>query len=415
MNWIELFWKTLAIIGITASVSFQAGIGTISCKDDTTKGIEQRIKECPVIEKDKINFKNSEIVRIVKNIPRQNIKFSRVNYDIEITEIQTTKNGLEVFARAWQSDGTQIGFGKDGSVDIERFIFINPPILVNDINGTIVREWTDLKGNLRQDKLREDPKEAILQSLAHTIKVKKEKFGNAKIIQGKKGSTTLTAYPAAGANSPVDGRTTVGSISASGTWTFMQGTSTSETINVVTPTIYSFIRSSAGPSGDYNLFERIHTLFDTSSIGSGSTISSATLSYYDASDKQNDFSMSVNIYSTNPASNNNLVIQDYSTQGTTAFSSNLAQSSITDNAYNDFVLNSSGITAINMTGISKFAYRYTKDADNSPPTWAANKSNYWAVFSADTAGTTNDPKLVVEYTGVAVSAPKDDSEIIWFQ
>src|SRR3990167_1069334 len=40
--------------------------------------------------------------------------------------------------------GTELrGFGADGSVEIERFRIYNPPILVDDPNGTIIREWTD--------------------------------------------------------------------------------------------------------------------------------------------------------------------------------------------------------------------------------------------------------------------------------
>src|SRR3990167_4451732 len=86
----------------------------------------------------------------------------------------------------WTPGGKQVGFGKDGTVDIERFVFINPPILVSDPNGDIIREWTDdTTGELKQRKLRESPQEALLQSLAHTISVKKEKFGSERIVRGK--------------------------------------------------------------------------------------------------------------------------------------------------------------------------------------------------------------------------------------
>jgi hypothetical protein len=34
----------------------------------------------------------------------------------------------------------KLGLGKDGSVEIERFRFFNPTILVDDPNGSVVRE-----------------------------------------------------------------------------------------------------------------------------------------------------------------------------------------------------------------------------------------------------------------------------------
>ena len=53
----------------------------------------------------------------------------------------TIDKGVVVFARAWDDNG-QIGFGRDGSVDIERFIFIDPPVLVPDEAGDITRTTT---------------------------------------------------------------------------------------------------------------------------------------------------------------------------------------------------------------------------------------------------------------------------------
>src|SRR3989338_7388092 len=49
------------------------------------------------------------------------------------------QHGVELFARAWR--GTQqLGFGSDGSVEIERFRIFNPPILFDFANVTIIRE-----------------------------------------------------------------------------------------------------------------------------------------------------------------------------------------------------------------------------------------------------------------------------------
>lgn len=112
----------------------------------------------------------------------------------EVKEININgQSGIELFAKAWKGD-KQLGFGKDGSVEIERFRIFNPPILVDDPNGDIVREWTDEKtGELKQRKLREDPIEAIRQTVAHNVKIVGKE--NAQIVIGKIGNTTSTFYP----------------------------------------------------------------------------------------------------------------------------------------------------------------------------------------------------------------------------
>src|SRR3990167_5565775 len=99
-------------------------------------------------------------------------------YGVRIEIIGEVKNieingqsGIELFARAWR--GTQqLGFGQDGSVEIERFRIFNPPVLVDDPNGTIIREWTDIiTGEIKQRKLREDQIEALRQVIAHNAKI----------------------------------------------------------------------------------------------------------------------------------------------------------------------------------------------------------------------------------------------------
>ena len=57
--------------------------------------------------------------------------------EIEIVKTNLIEGGIEVFARAWR-DGNQIGFGADGSVDVERFKVFNPPILVLDEQGPLI-------------------------------------------------------------------------------------------------------------------------------------------------------------------------------------------------------------------------------------------------------------------------------------
>jgi hypothetical protein len=145
---------------------------------------------------------------------------------------------------------------------------------------------------------------------------------------------------------------------------------------------------------------RIITLFNTSSLGAGATIDSATLSLYGQS-KVDPLLIThdLNIYSSAPASNTALVSADYSTFGSTAFSTAITYAGWSTTAYNVFSLNASGITNINKTGVSKFGARNANyDVAAIAPTWASGQINVTICYSADETGTSNDPKLVVTYT-----------------
>jgi hypothetical protein len=72
----------------------------------------------------------------------------------------------------------------------------------------------------------------------------------------------------------------------------------------------------------------------------------------------------------------------------------IADSSLTDDAYNNWTLNSTGIAAISKTGYTKFKQRYSGDVDNETP--PNQPVDYGAVTDGSTA--TNPPKISVTYT-----------------
>jgi hypothetical protein len=148
-------------------------------------------------------------------------------------------------------------------------------------------------------------------------------------------------------------------------------------------------------TGGVYYLARVLILFDTSSIGSSSIISSATLSIkIESKTGETDANAGTSyIVSSNPATNTNVVVGDYSTLGSTNFGS-IAYSSLTATVYADHTLNSSGISQISKTAISKFGVRIGADFSNITPT-GANRFDFW---SAENAGTSDDPKLVVTYT-----------------
>ncbi|NIQ13652.1 MAG: hypothetical protein GTO02_04355, partial [Candidatus Dadabacteria bacterium] len=131
-------------------------------------------------------------------------KTSARGLEIEIVEMNPLEDGVEVYAKAWEN-GEQIGFG-NGTIDIERFLVHNPPIMVWD--GTYHEECDDF-GCAQIKNFREDLKSAIVNHIARVIKSgipNDYKHNSSKIVQGKRGSTTSTFTPDADPESTsVDG------------------------------------------------------------------------------------------------------------------------------------------------------------------------------------------------------------------
>jgi len=136
--------------------------------------------------------------------------------------------------------------------------------------------------------------------------------------------------------------------------------------------------------------------FDTSSLGSGSTISSAIMSFYKKS-LVDGLSMSPTIGMYGATING--TISDYQSVGSTLLSSTKGYSSWNTGAYSDLTLNSSGRTYINKIGDTDFsALETVYDAGSSTPTWVSDERTYVIVYPSEDTGTTRDPKLVVTYT-----------------
>ena len=347
---------------------------------------------------EKRSIKATEIVKL-NHVGR----FSNGKYGVEAEILEIKKinskgqDGVEILARGWKN-GKPLGFGKDGSVEIERFRIFNPPICVVDPLGEINRDYTErITGKFVKRRLREDPIEAIRQDIAHTISV--TGIASAQIIKGKVGNTTSTFYPAAGANSPVDGyieRATAISYAdcRSGTGTTASATDTNLyfTQNELDTITY--------------IINRCPVLFDTSAIADTDTIDSATLSFYrpTAGIENDSGGISASIVSSAPAANNAIVTGDYeiANWGTTKFATDKTQGNFTLDAYSDFTLNSDGLNNISKTGVSKFGQRPAQDIANTTPT----VRSYMAVSSADVAGTGEDPKLVVVHSAAVTFIPR---------
>ncbi len=118
---------------------------------------------------------------------------NRGRYTLAILRASIDAGVVEVFARAYR-DGAQLGFGPDGTVDVERFVIVNPPLLVPDPAGDIVRMQRDWStGEMVESRYRVDVAEALLSVLADMVRRSAKNGKN--IVPGKEGRTTYTFLP----------------------------------------------------------------------------------------------------------------------------------------------------------------------------------------------------------------------------
>jgi len=168
---------------------------------------------------------------------------------------------------------------------------------------------------------------------------------------------------------------------------------------------YTFMYAHGTDADKWRLFGRGAALFDTSSIPDGDGIDSAILSFY-GSGKTDILSQSMCLAASAPASDTDLVGGDYDSVDTTEQSTaRITIASWSTSAYNDFTLNATGEGNISKTGISKFGNRLSGDLDNTEPTESPGDSPSTNSFAAEETGTTKDPKLVVQHSGVATFVP----------
>lgn len=353
--------------------------------------------------KEKSNIKGIEIAKLNHGGINDNLKHG---IKFEIRDLKAIEGGIELYARAWKG-AKQLGFGIDGTVEWERFIINNPPILVFDPTG-VERISTTSSGQVITHKLKEDPIAAIKEVLAHTIKVCGAKVSD-KIVKDKIGSTVSTFFPDPDPETnTVDGMTRVHTIDL--VWASARSAAGAAAAPSSASDNAMFVNSSS-TTDKYSQIGRSVYLFNTGpTIPDTDDISAATMSI-DGGDiavvnTLQANSHTTNIYSSSPASNTDLVSADFNVAnwGSTAFSTAIGILSWSTTAYNDFVLNSSGITNISKTAVSKFGAREAAhDGADVAPTWSSETSMLVGSMFADNAGTTRDPKLVVTHAAAAVA------------
>lgn len=341
---------------------------------------------------EKANLKGFELAK-VGAIARH----KRGDFEIEILETSPIEGGVQVLARAWK-DGKQCGFGKDGSVEIERIRFFNPPILVPSAEGDITRSKTDpITSVPKETKYREDPREALLQSVEQAVSlIAKE---GKSIRKGKIGNTTSVFRPSPSTGTPpIDAG--LRRINAGETFSSIRTSAGTEARNTETDDAVGTIVANGGGASNWTQMARSVWGFPTGAgIPATDVISSATLGLRGTS-ANNQFSQSVVIDRMVPASASAAVTSDYDIANWDGVEQAIARITIASwntSGFNTFTLNSTGIANIAKgSGYSWYGGRLSADFDNSSPT----PSNTFAraeCYFADQTGTTNDPTLTVEH------------------
>lgn len=137
--------------------------------------------------------------------------------------------------------------------------------------------------------------------------------------------------------------------------------------------------------------KRYLCLFDTSTLTANAIISSAKISL---KIRRLSETISIGVVSTNPSNNTSLVNSDFGTFGLTVLSNYVTP--YTYSSYHDFNFNSSGISAISKTGISKFGFRTIYEIANYDPPSETFRTAY--IYTAEMTGASSDPYLEIVYT-----------------
>lgn len=303
--------------------------------------------------------------------------------------------GIAVYLKAWR-DGQPLGFGADGSFEIERVRLYDPPIMVPDPSGTYIRR--DELGQAIQT-YREDPAAALLDRLFNVVRlVGKE---GSSIVPGKTSRTVTVVSPVAGTGTaPVDGRT--GRTGVDETWATIRagaGNESSDTANIfAAPIVYA-----STTTDQFQRIRRVILGFPTSAVGSD-VVSAAVLQIYGQDTDNGLGDGETGIVSCAIGDESALADSDYAVAnfGGTDFATRIGGAAWDTGGLNDFDLNASGIAHINGAGNTMFGQRLGWDIDDSAPTWSSNVFTLIAGHAVDNTGTTTDPVLTITHAAAAV-------------
>ncbi len=228
-------------------------------------------------------------------------------------------------------------------------------------------------------------------------------------------ATTITLYPASGANYPVDGWADYLAnpnppTFTNNTWAAVWGGGGTGGSDPGTNLIAGYDGFTPGGVWYGNHAWRSAVLFGftTSDIPASSTINSAVLNLYEDNSQLNcnlitSAQEGLRLTSAPVASQSSLVGGDFANLAgqTAVYATDLDANSFATSTYNSMSLNAAGISYLqSLVGLTtstiEFGLNLAADADNSTPT-GENCSARWSFKAADTGASTT-PYLVIDYT-----------------
>lgn len=231
------------------------------------------------------------------------------------------------------------------------------------------------------------------------------------------GLTTLTATPGLSTGGTTGDGYIGRIVSAGSVFSTIIGAAAGTTLSM-TGTLGALVRiiAHADTSDRYTEIRRSGFTFDTSAVGASSTVTGVDLRLDSRATYQLNTFTTVNsdieIVGFAPAIVDNFAVEDYSTFGSTSFSTMSYDDYTASEGHKTFTLNASGIANVNKTGITGVGARLGSDLSGTGVTWAAGGSLAVGVRWADGTGTIADPKLDVTYTEGSAAVYKPSAIIV---
>lgn len=309
-------------------------------------------------------------------------------FRLDILQGKASLGLIEIYARVFRK-GVQLGFGPDGTVDVERFVIVNPPLLVLDPNGDISKPVVDrITGKVTQVKYRVDIVESLISVLTDMIRTTAKPGGN--IIPGKEGRTTFTIYSDA-----ADGD--IGSTDLSGSYSDAR---TGANLGAGSSATYALVGQLN--AGSVYICGEGFFAFDTSVL-SGYTVNTATLACYGQNDSSDtDFVIHARMKTWMSSLTSGDWVAGGSLTGLTQVAT-FNTSGFSTSGYNTFT-NVAFPANINLTGFTEILLHSSRHSGNNTPTG----NEYVQIYTSDQTGTTNDPKLTIDATASASAIPVFD-------
>lgn len=333
------------------------------------------------------------------------------DYNVKVESVQANNDELAVYVKATDALAEPIGFGSDGTVEIERFRFVGDlPQYVTDYSEIPTLECDNVDKQLcwLEYPLRHDPELAFRQQLEHTISLVGKDGGN--IVDNKVGNTVTTVYSDADPETDTFDSELWYLNAAGVTWASARtanGTATDDDKSTVSGIQWKI----DDESGKVQTLYRAKHGFNNPQIDAGDDIDSVIVSFYGtagADPHNDDFEVAL----TNDGSHGSdtaATNSDFENVGNTEYASRIAYDSFSQSGYNDFTLNAAGLAAFNKNSENWYSVIEGKyDLDNTSPTLDGSVDwTYLRWYGADNGS--NKPKMVITHSTPEEPVAEDET------